>query len=394
MSTPGDPRRIFKGIVKNPVSAARVDVYDPGYLVLSGPSVEALSASDPRTWMPSAQFIDLGKRTIVPGFVDTHVHLPQFAIMGIGAGELLEWLRNYTFPEEGRFAHSEYARDISRKFFDCLVANGTTSAVIYSSVHEEATRIAFETAQAKGIRAFIGKVMMDRNSPDFLLEQTHESLAASLRLFDEWDGADHGRLRYVFTPRFAGSCSMELMQQVGEIARERNAFVQSHLSENLDEIAWVRSLFPALPSYAAVYEAAGMLSRRSIMGHCIHLSPDEISLLARSRTSVAFCPYSNRTLHSGTMPYRKLHEAGLNISLATDVAGGPSLSMLDQMEQAMEAAGIPESEALYLATLAGAKALGISDRVGSFEPGKDADFVVLDGRVVQEVYVRGKLVYF
>jgi guanine deaminase len=385
---------IFKGIVKNPVTDERVDVFDPGYLVISGPSVEALSASDPRTRMPSAQFVDLGKRIIVPGFVDTHVHLPQFAIMGIGDGELLEWLRNYTFPEEARFSNPEYARDISRKFFHSLVANGTTTAVIYSSVHEEATRIAFEAAQTRGIRAFIGKVMMDRNSPDFLLEQTHESIAASQRLFDEWDGADDGRLRYVFTPRFAGSCSMELMQRVGKVARERNAFVQSHLSENLDEIAWVRSLFPALPSYAAVYEAAGILGERSIMAQCIHLSPDEISLLARSRTNVAFCPYSNRTLHSGTMPYRKLRDAGLNVSLATDVAGGPSLSVLDQMEQAMEAAGIPELEALYLATLAGAKALGLGDRIGSFEPGKDADFVVLDGRVVQEVYVRGKLVYF
>src|SRR5262249_9061277 len=149
--TPGDLRRIFKGIVKNPITAERVDVYDPGYLVVSGPSVEALTATDPRTSMPSAQFVDLGKRIIVPGFVDTHVHLPQFAIMGIGDGELLEWLRNYTFPEEARFSNPEYAREISRKFFDSLVANGTTTAVIYSSVHEEATRVAFEAAQTKGI---------------------------------------------------------------------------------------------------------------------------------------------------------------------------------------------------------------------------------------------------
>jgi guanine deaminase len=394
MSTSGDPRRVFKGIVKNPVSAERVDVFDPGYLVVSGASVEAVSSSDPRSEMPSAQFVDLGRKVIIPGFVDTHVHLPQFAIMGIGTGELLEWLRNYTFPEEARFADPEYAREISRKFFDSLVANGTTTAVIYSSVHEEATRIAFAAAKAKGIRAFIGKVMMDRNSPDSLLEQTHESIAASQRLFDEWDGAEHGRLRYVFTPRFAGSCSMELMKRVGEIARERNAFVQSHLSENVEEIAWCRSLFPELPSYASVYEAAGILGDRSIMGHCIHLSSDEISLLAHTRTKVAFCPYSNRTLRSGTMPYPKLRDAGLNISLATDVAGGPSLSMLDQMEQAIEAAGIPESEALYLATLAGAKALGLGEQIGSFGPGKDADFAVLDGRIVQEVYVRGKVVYF
>jgi guanine deaminase len=394
MSTAGDPRRIFKGIIKNPITAERTDVYDPGYLVTSGPTIEELSSEDPRPRMSSAQFVDLGNTIIVPGFVDTHVHLPQFAIMGIGSGELLEWLHRYTFPEEARFADSDYADKISRVFFDNLVANGTTTAVIYSSVHEEATRIAFAAAQAKGLRAFIGKVMMDRNSPDFLLEQTHDSIASSLRLFDEWDGADHGRLRYVFTPRFAGSCSMELMKRVGEIARERSAFVQSHLSENVDEIALIRSLFPEFPSYAAVYKAAGMLSERSIMGHCIHLASDEISMLSRSRTNVAFCPYSNRTLHSGIMPYRKLRDAGLNISLATDVAGGPSLSMLDQMEQAMDAVQISQSEALYLATLAGAKALGLADQIGSFGPGKDADFVILKERIVQEVYVRGQVVYF
>jgi guanine deaminase len=394
MSTTGDLRRIFKAIIKNPVSAERTDVYDPGYLVISGPEVEDLSRHDPRARMPSAQFLDLGNKIIVPGFVDTHVHLPQFAIMGIGRGELLEWLRNYTFPEEARFADPEYAGEISRKFFDSLVANGTTTAVIYGSVHEQATRIAFAAAQAKGIRAFIGKVMMDRNSPDFLLEQTGDSISASQRLFDEWDGADNARLRYVFTPRFAGSCSMELMKRVGKMARERNAFVQSHLSENVDEIAWIRRLFPDYPSYAAVYDAAGILNERSLMGHCIHLSADEISLLSRTRTNVVFCPYSNRTLRSGTMPYRKLRDSGLNIALGTDVAGGPSLSMLDQMEQAMDAVDIPESEALYLATLAGAKALGLGHQIGSFEPGKDADFVILEGRTVQEVYVRGKVVYF
>ena len=394
MTTPGDLNQVFKGIIKNPVTADRVDVYDPGYLVIAGSRIAELTREDPRARRPAFRFTDLGNKTILPGFIDTHVHLPQFAIMGVGSGQLLEWLENYTFPEEARFADSEYACKISQAFFDNLVANGTTTAVIYSSVHEEATRIAFTAAKAKGIRAFIGKVMMDRNSPPALLEDSAESIAASLRLFDAWDGAEDGRLRYVFTPRFAGSSSMELMKLAGELALDRRAFVQSHLSENLDEVKWVRSLFPEHPSYAAVYDAAGLLGERTIMGHCIHLSPDEIALLSRTRTNVAFCPYSNRNLHSGTMPYGKLRDAGLNISLATDVAGGPSLSMLDQMEQAVEAAKIPSSEALYLATLAGAKALGLDDRVGNFEPGKDADFVIIEERTLREVYVRGKVVYF
>ena len=186
---------------------------------------------------------------------------------------------------------------------------------------------------------------------------------------------------------------MELMQRVGKLARERGAFVQSHLSENMEEIQWVRSLFPSDSSYAGIYDSAGLLHERCIMAHCIHLTSDEIALLRRTSTKVAFCPYSNRNLRSGTMPYQKLHYAGLNISLGTDVAGGPSLSMIDQMREARAAAHFSRDEALYLATLAGAKTLGLQDRIGNFAAGKDADFVVLEKDSVREVYVRGKLVY-
>jgi guanine deaminase len=394
MNTLRDIRRIFKGSVSNPVAPDRVESYAPGYLVIAGEKIEQLRRDDPRKEFPDADFVDAGNQSIVPGFVDTHVHLPQFRIMGIGAGELLTWLNTITYPEETRFADPEYAAGVAREFFDALVASGTTTAMIYSSVHEEATDIAFAAARTRGIRAFIGKVMMDRNSPEALQEETEDSISASMRLFDKWDGADGGRLRYVFTPRFAASCSTELMTRVGRIARERMAFVQSHLSENKDEVDWVGKLFPAAPSYTGVYDSAGLLNERSIMAHCIHLSSAEVALLAQRRTKVAFCPYSNRTLRSGTMPYRTLRDAGLNISLGTDVAGGPSLSMLEQMREAMTAAGIAQPEALYLATLGGAKALGLDDRIGNFEAGKDADFVIADRQTIREVYVRGKLVYF
>lgn len=394
MTTIPDIRRIFKAFVMDPAGPDRVERYEPGFLVVKGGSIERLTRTDPRPEFPDAGFTDLDGKTIVPGFVDTHVHLPQFAIMGVGSGELLEWLHTHTYPEEARFADPDYAARISQMFFESLVANGTTTAAIYSSVHEEATDLAFSAAQRKGIRAFIGKAMLDQHSPPALLEKTGDSIAASLRLFEKWDGADGGRLRYIFTPRFAGSCTMELMQGVGRIARERNAFVQSHLSENKDEVEWVQSLFPSLPSYAAIYDAAGLLTERTIMGHCIHLSHDEIGLLSRTRTKVAFCPYSNRNLRSGTMPYRLLRDAGLTIGLGTDVAGGPSLSMIDQMQEAMDAAGISWDEALCLATLGGAAALGLDDSIGSFAPGKDADFVVMDQKTVAAVYVRGKLVYF
>jgi guanine deaminase len=394
MTTPRDFRRIFKGLVTNPVAPDRMECYNPGFLVVQGEKIERLGMSDPRPEFPAAEFVDFGTGTILPGLIDTHVHLPQFAIMGSGAGELLQWLNEYTYPEEARFANDQYAAKVAKEFFDALVAHGTTTAVVYSSVHEHATEIAFSTAQRRGIRAFIGKVMMDRNSPAALQESTEDSIAASIRLYEKWDGADEGRLRYIFTPRFAPACSLELMQEVGEFALQHGAFVQSHLSENKDEIEWVRKLFPGYPSYAGVYDSAGMLTERSIMAHCIHLSSDEIELLRKRGVTVAFCPYSNHTLQSGTMPYRRLRDAGLNVALGTDVAGGPSLSMLEQMHQAATAADLKQPEVLYLATLAGATALGLADRIGNLDAGKDADFVVVDQETVREVYVRGKLVYF
>ena len=343
---------------------------------------------------PDAEFIALDGKTIVPGFVDAHVHLPQYAIMGKGSGGLLEWLTNYTFPEEARFSDAAYAARIAEMFFDEMIANGTTTAAIYSSVHEQATDLAFRAAQSKGIRAFIGKVMMDRKSPAALQEQTEESIAASVRLFDRWDGAENGRLRYIFSPRFAGSCSMELMTRVGRIAKERNAFVQSHLSENTEEVAMIRTLFPEVSSYAGIYNSAGLLHERSLMGHCIHLSDDEVELLAVTGTHAVFCPWSNRTLRSGIMPYRRLQRAGVHVAMGTDIAGGPTLSMVQQMEQGRAAAGLSADEALYLATLAGATALGIAGEVGNLDQGKDADIVVLDRDTVAEVYVRGSRVYF
>ena len=315
--------------------------------------------------------------------------------MGIGGESLLTWLDRYTYPEEMRFSGPEYALHISGKFFDALVAGGTTCACIYCSVHEKATDIAFEAALRKGVRAFIGKTMMDRNGPAPLVETTGASIEASMRLCSKWDGAAGGRLRYVFTPRFAGSCSMDLMREAGIMARARRTFVQSHLSENESEVRWIGSLFPERTSYTDVYEFAGILGERTIMGHCIHLSDAEISRLAATRTAIAFCPYSNRTLRSGVMPYEKLKHAGLRIGLGSDIAGGPSLSMFRQMGEALNSANVESSclspeGALYLATLGGAAVLGLDDRIGSFVPSKDADFIVVDYKSVDPLSGKGQ----
>src|SRR5262249_50018224 len=279
-------RLVLKSLVMNPVSINRVDFHDPGYLVVYDGRIEELTSVDPRPRLPDAEFHDLSAFAIIPGLVDAHVHLPQFAIMGIGSDSLLTWLSNYTYPEEMRFSDSGYAYRISEGFFDALIANGTTCACVYCSVHESATDIAFEVASRKGLRAFIGKTMMDRNSPEALLENTRHSIEASLRLFEKWDGTDGGRLRYVFTPRFAACCSLELVQATGRIGSERNAFVQSHLSENIDEVKWILSLYPDRHSYTDVYASAGIRGRRTIMAHCIYVSDEEIRLLSDSHTKV------------------------------------------------------------------------------------------------------------
>jgi guanine deaminase len=376
-------RLVFKSLVMNPVSISHVDFYDPGYLVVNDGRIEELTDVDPRPRFADAEFHDFSGFAILPGFVDTHVHLPQFAIMGIGSDSLLAWLSNYTYPEEIRFSDPAYALQISENFFDALVANGTTCACVYCSVHETATDIAFEVASRKGIRAFIGKTMMDRNAPAPLLETTESSIQSSVNLCSKWNGIAGGRLRYVFSPRFAGSCSMDLMRETARIAEEHQAFIQSHLGESENEVDWIRCLFPDRTSYTDVYKFAGLLGERTIMAHCIHLSDAEVSMLAATRTNVAFCPYSNRVLRSGTMPYEKLQGAGLKIALGTDIAGGPSLSMFRQMGEALNSANartacLSPAGALYLATIGGAEVLGLADRIGNFAPGKDADFLVVD----------------
>ncbi len=418
------PERIFKAHILNPKSEEQVDYYNPGYLVLNekGKILE-LTDSDPGQRYPNAHVSDLSNRVIIPGLIDVHMHIPQFAFLGKGGGiPLLEWLETLTFPTEAKFSDDEYAAKIITAFFDELVANGTTTASMYSSIHESATDIAFETAAQKGLRGFIGKTMMDQNSPEALTEDTQASVDASIRLFEKWNGHDNGRLQYIFTPRFAPTCTQELMKAVGKFAQENNAYLQTHLDENDGEIKWVAELFPEGTSYMNVYEQMGIAGERVIMGHCIHLTDDEVRIMQATGTRIAHCPHSNRNLNSGLMPYFKWKDAGLKVALATDIAAGLSISMIGEMEQAIRTSkelnyqgrALDSIEAFHLATLAGAKIMSIDDVTGNLDPGKEADFLVLQPEkfmqatpsnakqildaltapagkeCVEEVYVRGK----
>lgn len=374
---------------------------------------------------------DLSSRLIVPGFVDAHTHLPQYPAIGLYGKRLLDWLNSYIFPAEGKFTPAEADR-LCPIFFDRLLANGVVTAAIYSSVRLDSTWKIFEWAEAKGIRAIIGKAMMDRNSPDYLLEETGDSIAGSRELCERWHGRDGGRLLYAYTPRFAGSCSRELMAAAGALAREHDAYVQTHLSENLEAIKWVRGLFPEARNYTEIYARAGLLGRKTLLAHAIHIDRDEQALLAQADTALVHCPTSNLFLRSGLMRLADLLSAGYRLALGSDVAGGPTLSPFSVMRASIHVHNarrllledtpceVTPAVALYLATLGGATALGLDAVTGSLEAGKDADFVVLDAtalgaaaadsaadldrllsrlvfvaddRIVERTYVRGRLCY-
>ena len=402
-------------------SEGLLDLPDGGLLVgatgriqAAGP-FEAVSAAH-----PGAEVTDLRPSWILPGLVDLHSHLPQHGAVAQDGLPLLPWLETHIFPAELAFADPEVAAAAARTWFAGQLALGTTTSVVYGSVHPEAMHRAFQVAETSGIRCIMGKVMMDRHAPEGLLETTTASLSASLELCKTWHGRDGGRLQYAFTPRFAPTCTRELLAGVGRAAASTGAYVQTHLSENLQELAWVKELFPECPTYTDVYAQAGMLGPRTLLGHGIHLAPGERALIRAAGATLVHCPRSNAFLQSGIMPLRRWLRDGLSVGLGTDVGAGPSLDLWAEMAMACTASKLhcagqrnlsarlplldslseaqraqvaltldlePEEpiaplEALGLATLHGARALGLEAVTGSLEPGKDADFIVVDpGRV-------------
>ena len=389
-----------------------LQVGEDGRIVAAGPFA-ALRAAQ-----PEAEVRDLRPHWILPGLVDLHAHLPQYEAVACDGLELLPWLESHIFPAEARFADPGHARRVARRYLHDALALGTTTAVLYGTIHAEATEAIFQEAERAGIRAVIGKTMMDRHAPPALEEGAEASLRESELLCEAWHGRDHGRLGYAFTPRFAPSCTAELLGGAGRLAEKHGAFVQTHLSENLQELAWVRELFPEAASYTDVYRRFGLLGPRTLLGHGIHLAPEERALVLESGASLVHCPSSNAFLQSGIMPLRTWLAEGLAVGLGTDVGAGPSLSMFKEMAQACTASKLrragqlvqaariwdlegfsddqklrlcealdlgpdptlPAIGAFFLATRGGAAALGWEGRIGGLEAGKDADFLVVDPR--------------
>ncbi|HOE90491.1 MAG TPA: guanine deaminase [Candidatus Cloacimonadota bacterium] len=316
----------------------------------------------------------------LPGFIDTHTHISQKNIMGLQKPSLLDWLDTYVFPEEEKFTNRNHANAISKSFFDNAIKNGTTCLVAYTTIHREACDIAFENAKKAGIRALIGKVMMDINSPEKLTENASKSIEDSISLYEKWHGK-HPLLEYIFSPRFAISCSKDLMKEVGDFIKKNNAYMQTHLSENLDEIANIKSLYPGFKSYADVYYQCNLMGEKSIFGHCVHLTEEEIDLLKGTNSKIAYCADSNFYLKSGEFDIKSAEENGVVFALASDIGAGTSFSMPYHAKMSIYRQShtqISPAKAFYLMTLAGAEVLSMQDRIGSIEINKEADIVFYD----------------
>lgn len=383
--------RLYTGFLVHPLDQGGLEYIPDGALVVSdfGQIMFMGTRADALRDYPDCDEEHYENAVILPGLVDTHVHLPQYEAAAIGTGELLDWLNTYIFPLEARFADEEYAQLQSQRFFHDALRLGTTTMSVYCSSHRRATEIAFEAAFHAGLRLCMGKTMMDCRAPENIVHTPEQNINDSLTLAKAWHGAGKGRLHYTLTPRFAGSCSRELLKKTGEVARAEGLRIQTHLSENPAELRFIAELFPEHSSYTDVYHAYGLLTDKTIMAHSIYLSAQEKSLLKAHNCSIAHCPCSNRFLQSGVMALRQMLNEGFRIGLGSDVAGGSSLSMLHEAKEAAESSktwnilhrnqemsAINAEEALWLATLGGAQALGLDDVIGNFNVGKEADFIV------------------
>lgn len=319
---------------------------------------------------------------IIPGMIDTHIHYPQVEVIASYGEQLMDWLNNYTFPAEGQFKDKAYASNIANFFLDELLKCGTTTALVFGTVHKESVDAFFEASEKRNTRMICGKVMMDRNAPEFLCDTPESSYEDSKELIETWH--NKGRQLYAVTPRFAITSTHEQLQKAEQLLAEYpDVYMQTHISENKDEMAFVAELFPEAKDYLDVYDQYNLLGKRSVFAHGVHLNNREHQRLRKTGASVSFCPTSNLFLGSGLLDIKELDQQQVAYSVATDVGGGTSFSMLQTLHEAykvtqLKGNSLSPLKSLYLATLGNAKTLQLDDKIGSFKVGNEADFVVLD----------------
>ena len=404
----------LRGRVLTPLAAGGVQLIEDGVVVVSGPTLAAVWPYRKARRALSIPIRDVRPGIITPGFVDTHLHFPQTEIIGRATGPLLDWLNTSVFPEEARFARRSHARRVASLFIERMLKAGTTTASVFSSSSADATGVLFRALSQSGMRAAVGLTLMDARTPPALKVPRREAMASSRKLANRWDGHD-GRLRFSVTPRFALSCTRAMLNDAGKLARELGLPVQTHIAETPREGEETLAVHKYASSYVDVYDRAGLLTERTILAHGIHLSRSELSVLRKRACHIAHCPDSNFFLGSGRMPVAKTLRHGVNVALGTDVAAGRTFSMRRAMASAYDTAlslgaPLPLSELFRMATIAGARALGVADRIGTLEAGKDADFVIVpcpssvngadallqhlvfdtDSPAVDQAYVRGR----
>lgn len=328
------------------------------------------------------EIVEYKDHLIMPGMIDTHIHYPQVEVIASYGEKLLEWLDNYTFPTEGKFADKEHASIIANFFLDELLRNGTTTALVFGTVHKQSVDAFFEASEQRNTRMICGKVMMDRNAPDYLCDTPESSYRDSKALIEKWH--DNGRQLYAVTPRFAITSTGSQLMKAGMLCKEYpDVYMQTHISEDKDEIASVKKLFPEEQDYLDVYDKYELLGKRSVFSHGIYLTTKERKRLSETGSSVSFCPTSNMFIGSGLLDISRLESDKVAYSVATDVGGGTSFSMLQTLHEAykvtrLNGGKLSPLKSLYLATLGGAKTLQLEDKIGTLKEGSEADFIVLD----------------
>jgi guanine deaminase len=358
--------------------------HEDGVLIVTdGHVVNAGDRAQLQTTLPPFTRVhDYRGKLIMPGFIDTHIHFPQTDVIASSAPGLLPWLEQHVFAEEARFNEQEHAREVAEFFLDELLRNGTTTAMVYGTAHPASVETFFNASHARNLRMVAGKVMMDRNCPSSLQDEAERSAQDSEALIRKWH--KRGRQLYAITPRFAPTSSERQLQFAGELARRYpDTFIQSHVAENVDEVAWVKSLFPDARSYLDVYERHGLLRERAMYAHCLWLDDEDRRRMAHTRAAAAICPTSNLFLGSGLFDFARADAAAMPLSIGTDVGGGTSFSMLRTMNELYKVARmggvhLPALRMFYLATLGAARAMQLEGTIGNFVAGAEADFIVLD----------------
>lgn len=393
-------RRLLRGRIltfhREPTGPSDTDAFDyieDGALLIGGGLIEAVGDYPALiAQAEDAEQIDHRPHLIMAGFIDTHLHFPQTQVIASWGAQLMDWLNTYTFPEETRYADAAHSERMAGRFLDQLTAHGTTTAVAYCSVHKESAEAVFAEAERRDMRMIAGKVLMDRNAPDGLRDTPQSGYDDSKGLIEKWHG--RGRALYAITPRFAITSTPQQLDMAGTLAAEfPECYVQTHLSENLDEIALAADLYPTAHDYLEIYESFGLLGPKTLLGHAIHLNDREISALADSSSHPVFCPTSNLFLGSGLFDDAGLRAHGISNGIATDIGGGTSYSMLRTLSEGykvlqLRGQSLDPLRAFHWITRGNAEVLGLEDKIGTLAPGSEADIVVLDANSTSAMALR------